>query len=178
MVAALRAIQAAASENLTQIPVALDALKDWSAWLVSIQAAVIALATVGLGGTNIQSVARNYLIVGLVCFAGSIVCATFVLGSIPSILIRIEEDPTSLADYGTFYQMPIAGPAWFEDSVGRVLRLWLFTVGEHFFFLVGVVCFAVIGARAGLLVRTPGTTAHPVDRQPEGADGGPGVGEP
>jgi hypothetical protein len=149
MVAALMLVQAESSETLTQIPVALDALKDWSAWLVSIQTAVIGLTTFVLGGTNVQIRARNWLIGGLVSFAASIVCATFVLGSIPSILIRIEEDPASLERYGGFYWMPIAGPDWFEASFGYVLRLWLFTVGEHIFFLVGVVCFAVIAARVG-----------------------------
>jgi hypothetical protein len=33
----------------TGVPVALSALKEWSAWLVSIQAAVIALAGYAIG---------------------------------------------------------------------------------------------------------------------------------
>jgi hypothetical protein len=140
----LLTIQAEPSASLTQIPVALGALKDWSAWLVSIQAAIIALATFGLGGTKALEIAPRLLKVGLGCFVASIVCATFVLGAIPSILIRIEEDPASFKN-GGFYRMPISGWDRFEKSpFADWLPLKLFTVGEQVLFLIGVVCFALI----------------------------------
>jgi hypothetical protein len=132
-------------------PAALNALKEWSAWLVSIQAAVLGLATFMIGRNGSLPVAnskrgRRFLIIALVAFATSIFFATWVLGAMPSILLRIEDNPTA----DNFYHMPIAGAPGFETVYqwlpgwGKyMLQLWAFTLAEHLLFLIGILCFVL-----------------------------------
>jgi hypothetical protein len=132
-------------------PAALDALKEWSAWLVSIQAAVLGLATFIIGRNGLVPATgskwgRRFLIWSVVAFAASIFFATWVLGSIPSILLRIEDNPTT----DNFYHMPIAGAPGFEtlyqslpEWARYMLQLWAFTAAEHLLFLTGIFFFVL-----------------------------------
>jgi|SRR5829696_4179964 len=132
-------------------PAALNALKEWSAWLVSIQAAVLGLATFMVGRNGSLPVTnskwgRRFLIIAIVAFASSIFFATWVLGAMSSILLRIEKNPTA----DNFYHMPIAGAPGFEavyqllPGWGKyMLQLWTFTLAEHLLFLIGILCFVL-----------------------------------
>jgi len=132
----------------TGVPAALNALKEWSAWLVSIQAAVIALAGYAVGKESLLPVkdspwVRRLLIAAIVALAASIFFATWVLGAIPSILLRMQESPGNT----DFYHMPIAGaPAfeavyqWLPDNAQYLLQLWAFAAAEHLLFLMGILC--------------------------------------
>jgi len=147
MLATVLATQAGSSDGLTQIPVALDALKDWSQWLVSTQTAVIALAAFGLGSSKITGKwTKRFSVAGIFMFALSILCVSFALGAIPSILIRLEDIGNK---YDTFYRMPISAAPWYEDTwFYDKLQMYLFTGGEFIFFIAGLLCFmvAAIGA--------------------------------
>jgi len=80
----------------TGVPVALSALKDWSTWLVTIQTAVLAAVGYSLGKGALLPIDRNplvrkLLVATFISLALSIFFATWALGAIPSILLRIQE---------------------------------------------------------------------------------------
>ncbi len=104
---------------------ALGFLKDWSIWLVSLQTAVIGLLTVA--GKDRMS--RRGAMGVVACFVVSIIAATFVLGGIPSIAQRVPKGSEA-----NVYLLPV-----FEGWP----ILWVFTLAEHVFFMVGLVIFAV-----------------------------------
>ncbi len=106
-------------------------LKDWSTWLVTVQAAALGLITIFFGKD--QALQRNYWSFGMViCFALSICFATFVLGSLPTIIQRITPK-----DY--LHDMVL-----FTLPVGRLLpvKLSVAAFGQHVMFLAGVICLA------------------------------------
>lgn len=106
---------------------ALDLLKDWSTWLVAIQTG--ALGLISLSGQDKTSIKPGWAYAVLICFAVSIITATFVLGGIPSIVQRLPQ-----SEEKNIYHIPI-----FE----RWPRLWYFTFVEHVSFLLGVVLFVI-----------------------------------
>jgi|SRR5271166_2288134 len=102
-------------------------LKDWSTWLVTVQAAVLGLITIFFGKD--QALQRNKWSFGMVIsFALSIFFATFVLGSLPSIVQRITPKK-ELHSVDLFPGIPV--------------QLWVATFGQHVMFLAGVICLAV-----------------------------------
>jgi hypothetical protein len=166
----LLATQAGSSAAQAELPVALNALKDWSAWLVGIQAAVLGLAGLSIGkdGSLVAADAkagRLFLRVAIVAFAGSIFCATWVLGAIPSIVLRLGRTPED----DNFYHMPISGaPAfeWFYERlpglVQSLLQLWFFVAAEHWLFVIGMAFFvaSVYVAAAGKASQEAATTSE------------------
>ncbi len=104
----------------------LQLLKDWSVWLVSLQTAALGLFTLFGGKEHSVAINRRWALSGAVCFAASIVCATWVLGAIPDILLRAHPDENP---YGMdlFEWLPV--------------RLWIFTTAEHWFFILGLILF-------------------------------------
>lgn len=143
----------------TGVPVALSALKDWSTWLVTIQTAVLAAVGYSLGKGALLPIDRNplvrkLLVATFITLALSIFFATWALGAIPSILLRIQENPQNT----DFYHMPISGAPFFESIYGALpgflqscLQLWTFVLAEHLLFLIGLSCFvlAVLCAASG-----------------------------
>jgi hypothetical protein len=119
----------------TGVPVALSALKDWSTWLVTIQTAVLAAVGYSLGKGALLPIDRNplvrkLLVATFITLALSIFFATWALGAIPSILLRIQENPQNT----DFYHMPISGAPFFESIYGALpgflhscLQLWAFS---------------------------------------------------
>jgi hypothetical protein len=63
-------------------------------------------------------------------FALSIIFATWVLGAIPSIVMRMEKDDQNFYQMGMFEWRPFV---W--------IPFWVFTFSEHIFFVIGIVCF-------------------------------------
>lgn len=131
---------------LTQMPVALGALKEWSIWLVGLQTGVIGLVLFISGKEGMFKLdgrlARGTLLGAICCFAMSIVAASWVLAGIPSILTRM-----SSASDG-FYDMPLIIGELFGWEI-TLPDLWVFTSAEHLFFIGGILLFmvSIIGAK-------------------------------
>jgi hypothetical protein len=101
-------------------------LKDWSTWLVTVQAAALGLITIFFGKD--QALERNYWSVGMVIFFALSIClATFVLGQLPSIVQRI----TPKSDLHSMDLFP-----------GVPVKLWVATGSQHVLFLLGVIHLA------------------------------------
>jgi hypothetical protein len=122
-------IEAAVNPIALQID-ALKLLKDWSSWLVSIQAAVLALLALwGRDKVQLPAVVAHWV---FVFFGGSIIFATFVLGGIPSIMQRVG---------GGMNIYDIALFEWLPEQLGTLRTLWFFSFMEHLLFLLGMIIF-------------------------------------
>ncbi|HYP02635.1 MAG TPA: hypothetical protein VER76_20770 [Pyrinomonadaceae bacterium] len=109
---------------------ALKLLKDWSSWLVSIQAAVLALLALwGKDKVQLPPVIAHWV---FVFFGGSIIFATFVLGGIPSIMQRVQGGMN-------IYSIPLF--EWLPERLGTLRTLWFFSFMEHILFLIGMIIF-------------------------------------
>ncbi|WP_426991167.1 hypothetical protein [Methylomonas sp. CM2] len=97
---------------------AIKLLKDWSTWLVTVQTGVLGLF--GLQGKTLNDLT-------LTCFIISIVIATFILGALPSILQRSEDD-------SNIHQMILF--EWFPAP------LYVAAFLQHILFIIGVIYLA------------------------------------
>lgn len=109
---------------------ALQALKDWSSWLVSIQTAVLAL--LALWGEDKALLPDKTARLVFLFFGLSIFFATFVLAGIPSIMQR-------LSGKVNIYKIPLF--EWLPAGAGWLRTLWFFAFMEHILFLIGLACF-------------------------------------
>jgi hypothetical protein len=106
---------------------------------------------------------RRLLVAAIVALTASILFATWVLGAIPSVLLRMQESPGNT----DFYHMPIAGaPAfeavyqWLPDNAQSLLQLWAFAAAEHLLFLTGILCFVLAILVAVMRSRNSGRSAR------------------
>jgi predicted cobalt transporter CbtA len=105
-------------------------LKDWSTWLVTVQTAALGLITIFFGRD--QALQRNcWSVLMVFFFALSICVATFVLGSLPSIIQHIP--PKNYLHDMVYFTLPVVG--W-RVTLGVVAGI------QHAMFLAGVFCLA------------------------------------
>ena len=147
--------QEAEGLSIDKTPAALTLLKDWSAWLVGIQTVVFALIAFVAGKdttllTLTHALAKALVVLAIVGFALSTICATIILGQIPTIRQRMSknwpEEKTSIWPEGNFYrEAAFHGARWPFSSV----KLWWITALEHSPFVAGIL---LVGA--ALVVET------------------------
>ena len=125
-----------------KIPAALQLLKDWSIWLVSLQTAALGLVSFGSGKEGFLKLNATWARCAIFSFAASIVFATWVLAALPSILMRMPTGTENFYGYGLFEWPPFK---WFP--------LWSFTFLEHILFVVGICCFVLAAAFGPALTR-------------------------
>lgn len=102
---------------------AAELLKDWSIWLVTVQSGAITLITMF---SKESLIAKNVFSLGtVICFALSIAVATWVLGSLPSIVQRVGPGDY-LHDKWLF--------SWWPTP------LWAASFAQHILFLLGLFC--------------------------------------
>lgn len=111
---------------------AVNALIDWSKWLVTLQpAAILAIAgVVNLDPSALSLTERTLLIVSLACVVISLLAATFALGGLPSVIERL---PSTAPDEKGIYDM----------SVYWHFRVWQIVFVEHLFFVLGIIFFSL-----------------------------------
>ena len=109
-----------------EIPAGLTLLKDWSTWLVSLQTGALGLVSFVAGKNDVFSFNQPRLKRSICSFAASIFFATWVLGAIPSIAMRLKPSEN-------FYNLPMF--EWFP------VHLWVFTTFQHWCFLFGLFFF-------------------------------------
>jgi len=141
----------------TEAPSALGLLKDWSTWLVGLQTGALALVSfiAGKDGfvTFTRRAARAMLYLAIVSFAGSVITATFVLGAIPTIRMRLGNE-NELNDLWDTFQGDWWCPSLPADTPdanfycmrafdGLPVPLIVFTFLEHWLFILGIVFFGV-----------------------------------
>lgn len=127
------------SELLQNQLEALKLLKDWSTWLVTVQATALGLLAALWGKDSIKlgdAWARSVFIL----FGLSIVAATFVLGGVPDMAQRIPIKPHETASSFNIYRERLFSnfPDW-----GWLSSLWAFAFLEHILFLAGIGVFIV-----------------------------------
>ncbi len=100
---------------------AVKLLKDWSAWLVTIQAAAIGLVTLFYeDGLTLNFWSRG----ATTFFALSIIVATLVLGGLPSVVQRVTPNVR-------IHDMQLT--EWLPGG------LFIYTFLQHLFFILGVI---------------------------------------
>jgi hypothetical protein len=116
---------------------ALKLLRDWSTWLVTVQAVSLGLVSALWGKDAIKL--RNLCAVLVFIFFGlSIICATFVLAGLPDITQRMPINTHQGHSAYNIYKVPLF--SWLPDWQW-VTSLWTFTFLEHLTFLLGIVSF-------------------------------------
>jgi hypothetical protein len=109
----------------------LKLLKDWSIWMIGVETAILGfLGVMKHTGWEMNS----FLFALTLCvFGGSILCAAWVLSSIPSVTRRLDErleySRYKLYDYNWL-------PAWI--TLDRV------AIAQHVLFGVGIILFVVL----------------------------------
>jgi len=109
----------------------IDKMKEWGIWMAAIQTgAIAALGALSKGGLCRGQ--RTSGTLSLVFFGSSILAASWLLSSLPSLLLRLDHD--SLSALNDIYEKPIY--SFIPVRVGVVAVL------EHTYFLLGVGAFA------------------------------------
>ncbi|HEX8422522.1 MAG TPA: hypothetical protein VF634_03880 [Pyrinomonadaceae bacterium] len=112
------------------LPPAFELLKDWSIWLVGVQTAVLGLVSFVAGKDGPFKLDEKWTRPAIFCFAGSIIVATWVLGELPTVALRITHPKEnfydlSLIDWWLFKRIPV----------------WVYTAAQHWLFMIGIVFF-------------------------------------
>jgi hypothetical protein len=116
--------------EVDKLPDAFELLKDWSLWLVGVQTAVLALVSFIAGKDGPFKLDEKWARPAIFCFAGSIVVATWVLGGLPSVALRMTQPRQNFYALGLFDWWPFAR-----------IPLWVFTSIQHWLFIAGIVFF-------------------------------------
>ena len=119
-----------AVKSTDKVPAALQLLKDWSIWLVSLQTASLGLVTFIGGKEGLIKLDARWARFAIICFALSIVAATWVLAALPSIFMRMQDDAENFYKIGMFEWPPF-----------KWVPLWVFTFLEHILFVLGILFF-------------------------------------
>lgn len=140
-----------------EMPAALAELKEWSVWMVGLQTGTLALITFISGEKGFlkftNTVARWAVYLALFFFAVSIFFATWVLGAIPSIRVRL---PTAggESDYWSFVEaLGICANAPDPSATGNffcmpaldnvAVPVVVLASAEHWAFVVGIALFVL-----------------------------------
>lgn len=113
---------------------AIDKIKDWGIWLTSLQTAAIGALGLIVSGENYQpdDYEKVTAFFSLVFFATSILLSTWILSSLPSIIMRLDTS-TEGSTTNDIYHMDIY--SFISIKLGPMTGL------KHFLFIVGVVFF-------------------------------------
>jgi hypothetical protein len=106
----------------------LKLLKDWSVWMVTVQAGL--LSFIGVAKTHEFFVFSGVLVAASLFFAVSIVLAAWVLSSIPSVVRRLD-NIRKFEDYKIYEYDWI--PNWVTLDRTAIL--------QHVFFVAGIILF-------------------------------------
>lgn len=145
------------SLKVTEMPATLTELKEWSIWMVGLQTGTLALITFIAGEKGFlkftNAVARWAVYLALVCFSTSIFFATWVIGAISSIRLRL---PTASADaeyWGAVEVFGICANAPDPSATGNFfcmpalenveVPMVVLASAEHWAFVVGIALFAL-----------------------------------
>jgi hypothetical protein len=111
---------------------ALNLLKDWSLWLVSIQSSAIGLIVAFYEKELKVYLDNQWLGVAVLCFTGSIILSSWVIAALPDIVSRIDtqNNDCNIHDMSAFRKTPF-------------IPLWLLTATQHWLFIIGIGCFAL-----------------------------------
>jgi hypothetical protein len=115
---------------------ALKMIKDWSVWLVAIQATICAFLWNVVKVLQINSWLDYPVLLGWYAFALSIIVATLVISYLPSMIERLESKPNE----STIFAEQIS-------ILGIKISLRTFLSAEYFCFLTGVILIIIHFAR-------------------------------
>jgi hypothetical protein len=142
--------------KVTEMPAALTELKEWSIWMVGLQTGTLALITFIAGENGFlkftNGLARWAVYFALGFFAASIFFATWVIGGISSIRMRLPTasapdyggflewakicvEPPDPSTTGSFYCMPVL------ENIH--VPIVVFASIEHWAFVIGIALFAL-----------------------------------
>ena len=103
--------------------------KEWSAWIVAVQSALIGYLATGAKPSNAWRELTVNLSLG--SFAVSILAAAWVLSALPYVLIRLREEK----DPNIYFMNLSSAP------VLNLIPLWLMGAVQHWAFAVGLLIF-------------------------------------
>lgn len=132
----LRELWRDAKPDVVSYEAALEAaklMKDWGSWMTTVSTAVIGTSGI-LVSQSIQCSSREPLwaYLSVLMFALSITFAAWVLGSLPSVVTRLNK---TSAPENDIYELSVF--SFVPVRVGVVAAL------QHTFFVLGIYCFAL-----------------------------------
>lgn len=114
---------------MNESPVGITLLKEWSIWLVGIQTSAIGLLSLTAGRKGSYPFEKKWLRLAIIAFTLSILTASWTLSSLPEIISRLPSPNANFHDMRMFRLCP--------------LPLWVATSVQHWFFMAGIVFFAL-----------------------------------
>ncbi len=116
---------------------ALEFLQAWSTWMITVETTLLTVAGATVLFKDKVRFCHGWFVTCIVCFALSIAAAAWVLGSLPSIRLRIQDGQTP-------YSLRIFDLPWMP-----ALNVFVFV--QHAAFLAGLVAllFLLATAKAG-----------------------------